>query len=128
MFNIFIENCKKCYTPEPFFFVDEMLVAFRGRSSFRMYVPQKPAKYGLKIQCLTDAKPHCMVNAYLYTDECGDCQTLSEEERKFSKPKQSVQRLTPLLMNTGRNMTGDNWFSALELAKESKERKLTFEP
>ena len=34
--------------------IDEQLVPFRGRCSFRQYMPSKPVKYGLKIWALCD--------------------------------------------------------------------------
>ncbi|GBP22160.1 hypothetical protein EVAR_10670_1 [Eumeta japonica] len=36
--------------------IDEKLEEFRGRCSFRQYIPSKPNKYGIKIYALTDAK------------------------------------------------------------------------
>jgi hypothetical protein len=36
--------------------IDEMLVGFPGKCSFRQYIPSKPNKYGLKILALCDAK------------------------------------------------------------------------
>ena len=41
--------CIKNYTPSDQMIIDEQLVAFRGRCPFRMYIPSKPGKYGLKI-------------------------------------------------------------------------------
>lgn len=39
-----VVHCKEHYTPGPHLTVDEQLMAFRGRCSFRMYIPNKPAK------------------------------------------------------------------------------------
>ena len=36
--------------------VDEELYGFRGRCSFRQFIPSKPARYGIKYWCLTDVK------------------------------------------------------------------------
>ncbi|XP_057673429.1 piggyBac transposable element-derived protein 4-like [Corythoichthys intestinalis] len=36
--------------------VDEQLISFRGRCSFRQYMPSKPGKYGLKIWALCDVE------------------------------------------------------------------------
>ncbi|GLV31407.1 NADH dehydrogenase (ubiquinone) 51 kDa subunit [Carabus blaptoides fortunei] len=49
IFEIFFLNCQKYYTIGECACVDEMLVPFPGRCSFRMYMPKKPAKYGIKI-------------------------------------------------------------------------------
>ncbi|KAJ8939466.1 hypothetical protein NQ318_022519 [Aromia moschata] len=43
-----------------------MLIPFRGRCAFRMYIHNKPVKYGIKMQILVDAKTHYMVNAEIY--------------------------------------------------------------
>ncbi len=36
--------------------IDEQLVPFRGRCSFRQYMPSKPGKYGLMIWALCDVQ------------------------------------------------------------------------
>ena len=43
-----------------------MFVAFRGRSPFRQYILNKPAKYGLKLQTMVDAKTYyvCKIEVY----------------------------------------------------------------
>lgn len=45
----FNDNCTQHYILSENVIIDEMLDAFRGRCSFRQYIPNKPAKYGLKI-------------------------------------------------------------------------------
>ena len=42
--NAVIRQCIGNYAPGPHLTVDEQLLAFRGRCSFRMYIPNKPAK------------------------------------------------------------------------------------
>ncbi|XP_054861049.1 piggyBac transposable element-derived protein 4-like [Amphiprion ocellaris] len=44
------------YVPGPDVTVDERLVPFRRRCPFRQYMPNKPARYGLKIWVACDAK------------------------------------------------------------------------
>ncbi|GFU03935.1 piggyBac transposable element-derived protein 4 [Nephila pilipes] len=46
--------------------IDEMLVGFRGKCYFYMYMPQKPVKHGLKVMCLTDARNNYSYNANVY--------------------------------------------------------------
>lgn len=48
-FEKFVENCKRHYTPGDKITVDEQLLGFRGNCPFRVYIPNKPAKYGIKI-------------------------------------------------------------------------------
>ena len=66
LFETFVQNCLRNYLPSEFVMIDEMLVAFTGRCPFRHYVPNKPAKYGIKIQAMADAKTYytCEMEVY----------------------------------------------------------------
>lgn len=94
IFNEFIENCKLNYTLSSRVTVDEMLISFRGGCRFKMYMPNKPAKYGLKVMCLTDSRTRYLFNAYIHAGQNTDGITLDHAERKFSKPTQSALRLS----------------------------------
>ncbi|KAB0790393.1 hypothetical protein PPYR_15241, partial [Photinus pyralis] len=56
IFDSFVGKCKVAYTPFHNVTIDEKLEAFRGRCSFRQYIPSKPNRYGLKIFALVDSK------------------------------------------------------------------------
>ncbi|XP_066978885.1 uncharacterized protein [Macrobrachium rosenbergii] len=58
--------CKTCYVPGPHVTIDEQLVPFRGKYSFKIYIPNMPAKYGTKDLMMCDADTHFMCNAILY--------------------------------------------------------------
>ncbi|UYV80043.1 hypothetical protein LAZ67_18001487 [Cordylochernes scorpioides] len=47
--------------------VDEMLVGFRGKCPFKIYIPSKPNKYVIKIVILADSRTHYIYNAMVYT-------------------------------------------------------------
>jgi hypothetical protein len=49
-----IVNFQRWYTPGSYITVDEQLVGFRGRCPFRMYIPNKPNKYGIKLVMAAD--------------------------------------------------------------------------
>lgn len=115
IYQLFVDNSQKCYTVGETTYVDEMLVAFRERCHFKVYIPSKANKYGLKIMALTDAKNSYFYNGYIYCGKGSDGNLLSDEEKKLSVPSQSVIRLTKPIHNTGRNVTADNWFSSMEL-------------
>ena len=67
LWKFFTASCQKYYTPGQNFMIDEMLVPFRGRCRFRMYMPKKPAKFGLQIMCLCDSQTIYLCNAFVYT-------------------------------------------------------------
>ncbi|CAK1594216.1 unnamed protein product [Parnassius mnemosyne] len=79
LFEKLIQNCKEVCSIGSYAFIDEMLVAFRGRCRFKMYMPKKPNKYGLKIMCMTDAKNGYFVDAYIYLGKDSDSQGLPIE-------------------------------------------------
>lgn len=126
VFQKFLENCRNCYSIGEYACIDEMLLGFRGRCRFRMYIPNKPRKYGIKIMALTDAKTHYLLNAYIYSGKDSDGRTLTDDERKFPKSTQAVLRLTETIVGTNRNITADNWFSSIDLVHELSKRGLTY--
>ena len=52
--------------------VDEQLVLFRGRCPFRVYIPSKPGKYGIKIWVLADVASSYCCAFDVYTGKIGD--------------------------------------------------------
>ena len=60
---MFIANCRRLYVAGPVVTVDKMLASFRGRVAFRMYIPLKPDKYGIKLFMVNDAKSQYALNA-----------------------------------------------------------------
>ena len=59
-----IEDLKSNFaivSPEEFQFVDEIMVAFKGRSLLKHYLPKKPKKWGFKLWA------RCAVSGYLPT-------------------------------------------------------------
>jgi len=115
----FIINCRRYYTPGKNVTIDEMLVPFRGRCSFRMYMPKKPAKYGLKIQCLCDSRTSYLCDAFVYTGK----QNITNKD--LSIPTQDVLKLISTIQGTHRNITMDNWYVSIELCDQMKARGLT---
>lgn len=107
LFDDFVTNCQLHYTPFENLTIDEELVAFRGRCKFRQYLPNKPAKYGIKIFALVDARTYYSLNLEIYAGE------QPEGPYKFSnKPHDVVDRLVKPISGSGRNITMDNWFTS----------------
>lgn len=126
IFEKFIANSRLVYSPGPTMCIDEMLVPFRGRCRFKMYMPKKPAKYGIKILCMTDARTHYVYNWYIYCGKGSDGKGLSDAEKNLLIPSQAVIKLAKPIEKTRRNITADNWFSSVELANELLKHDLTY--
>ena len=117
LFDKFLENCKKSYTAGAYVTLDEMLFAFRGRCSFKVYIPSKPARYGLKVFALVDARTFYVLNleVYLGKQPDGPFQT-------NNSASEIVKRMCIPIYNSGRNVTMDNWFTSYGVVKEMLER------
>uniref|UniRef100_A0A0K8W4I1 PiggyBac transposable element-derived protein 4 n=1 Tax=Bactrocera latifrons TaxID=174628 RepID=A0A0K8W4I1_BACLA len=111
-FNKFVLNGQFQYTPGPYLCIDEM--------------PQKPAKYGIKIMLLVDARTYYIYNAYIYHGKNSDGIGLNEQERKLAALTQSVVRLVKVVENSKRNITADNWFSYIPLMEALLKERLTY--
>ncbi|XP_034562753.1 piggyBac transposable element-derived protein 4-like [Notolabrus celidotus] len=96
--------------------VDEQLVAFKGRCSFRQYMPMKPAKYGLKIRTLCDVATSYAWRMQPYTGKAaGAAAEVGQGKRVVLDMVEGLQ---------GHTVTCDNLFSSSSLAEELLKRKV----
>jgi hypothetical protein len=117
----FVANCQNSYHPGEFVTIDEMLVAFRGRCGFVQYMPQKPAKYGLKFYAMCDSRTFYTFNMEIYSGK--------QKEGPFfnsNKPMDIVKRLIVPIKRSHRNLTTDNYYSSIPLAEYLLGEGLTF--
>lgn len=122
LFGEMVLSFQNCYSASEFLTVDEQLIAFRGRCSFRQYIPNKPSKYGIKTFALVDAKTAytLKLETYLGTQPPGPY-------KQSNAAQDIVMRMVEPVQNTNRNITGDNWFSSIPLVSDLlTERKLTY--
>ena len=82
----FIANFPKYYKYGPHTTIDEMLSLFQGRCPFKVFMEEKPGKYGMLIRMLTDTKMRYILSAEPYTGS----KFMSKEDRS---PKEVVKRL-----------------------------------
>ena len=116
----FVSNCISEYHPSPFLTVDEQLLPTKARCPFTQYMPNKPGKFGIKFWMLADAeKPYIMnVRPYLgknFDDERGGVQLGEHVVLKLMEP----------FIDKGYNVTTDNFFTSLRLAKQLGRKKTT---
>lgn len=100
----FIENYKKMYTPGKDICVDESLIPWRGRLIFRQYIPNKAAKYGIKIFKLCTEKGYTW-NLYVY---CG-----KSKEKDVDVSEKTVMTLAQGLLDQGRTIYTDNYYTSI---------------
>ena len=113
------QNLKKYYMPGVLVTVDEQLVAFRGRCSFKQYIPSKPAKYGLKIFWINDSANGYPLGGLPYLGKENDRRALPNTGERI------VEKLCAPYFGTNRNVTCDNFFTSKQLALNLKNSGLT---
>ncbi|KXJ16436.1 PiggyBac transposable element-derived protein 4 [Exaiptasia diaphana] len=64
--NTVLKNSQRCYSPKKAIAVDEGMIAFKGRLSFRQYMPAKPMKYGIKVWMAADSTNGYVMNFEIY--------------------------------------------------------------
>src|SRR5215469_8524374 len=104
------------YTPSENLTVDEQLLEFRGKCPFRMYIPNKPAKYGIKLVFANDNRSKYLLRAIPYLGKKGK----TTEATKLGLGHFFTKKLTKPYHFTNRNVTTDNWFTSVNLVEDLK--------
>lgn len=94
--------------------VDETMVKFKGRLSFKQYLPSKPStKWGIKVWSLCDADTGFLCRFSVYTGK--DKQTGQQEKGLASRV---VKSLLEGLQNKGHVIYLDNFYSSVDLFRD----------
>lgn len=110
----FVSNCTENYKPSSYCTIDEQLVGFRGRCPFRVYMSNKPNKYGLKIVMICDNATKYMIKAIPYLGKGTTPEGVAVADH-------FVQLLVDEMRGTNRNITMDNWFVSVPLVTRLRE-------
>ncbi|XP_065651233.1 piggyBac transposable element-derived protein 4-like [Hydra vulgaris] len=116
---MFITKCKSNYNPSAYLTVDEQLVTFRERCPFKMFIPTKPGKYGMKIWILCDAETSYYISLQPYIGRVNGLCDVGQGTRV-------VLELTDHLNESGRHIRVDNFFTNIYLARTFLGRKMTY--
>lgn len=114
LLNILLAKFTEIYIPEQSVCIDETLVPFRGRLSFRQYIKNKRFKFGIKLYKL------CCKDGYTYYIKvyCG-------KDKQGDKPAtlSTVMSLMTPLLDHGRILFTDNYYTSVALAHALQNRK-----
>ena len=102
------QNCLPTYNPSQNCSIDEAMVAFKGRSSLKQYIPLKPTKRGFKVWTLCDSANGYISNFQVYTGAQGS-------SPEYGLGGQVVKTLAQPFLDKNYNLFFDNYFSSVEL-------------
>lgn len=116
LIDMLVDRFQYAYVAEENFCIDETLVPFRGRLSFRQYIPNKRHRFGIKLYKL------CLEGGYTYNLKvyCGKDKT---GDKNVSGATKTVLELSEKLLDMGRTIYTDNFYSSVSLAHELQKRK-----
>ena len=123
VWDIIIANCRKNYNAGPVVTVDEQLIGFRGACIFRMFIKNKPAKYGLKAFMACDSDSNYCLNAIPYLGK-GSMQVAHLEPKRLQGEYFTMSLLEDNLIAPGRVVCCDSWFTSIQLARKLKTKRM----
>ena len=104
------KNFSTAYTPYGDVTVDESMIKFKGRLSFRQYLPAKPIKWGVKVWSLSESSTGYLHKFQVY---CG-----KEEGQEKGLTHRVVTDLVGHLQNTNICVYMDNFYTSAPLLQE----------
>lgn len=99
------ENLNYLYVPNETITVDEQLIPLRGRCPFKVYMPKRPGKYGMKAWIATASSNGFCLKFQLY---------LVRGENEAPEKNQGDRVVLDLITSAyaGRSVTTDNFFTS----------------
>ena len=109
LLSLFHERITALINPGKNLCLDESLAPWRGKLSFRQYIPLKSHKYGLKLYMLTE--PDGLIHRFIVYVGAHDREVGGE-----GHASKVVNKLMTGLTGEGRSLFMDNYYNSVELA------------
>lgn len=116
--NMLNRRFQEVLTPGKYLVIDESMIPWRGRLSFKQYIKNKTHKYGVKIYKL------CTPEGYTYNSIIYSGKGENGPERNHGQV--TVLKLIHGLENKSRELIADNFYSSIQLAEELLSRKTRY--
>lgn len=116
LMNKLLESSQSAVEPGEKFCIDETLVPFRGRLAFKQYIKNKRHKFGIKLFKL------CLEQGYTYNLSIY-CGKEENKDKTISVPTKVVLSLSDNLLDSGRKLYTDNYYTSVSIAHQLLSRK-----
>ncbi len=95
--------------------IDEAMIAFKGRLSFKQYLPAKPTKFGIKVWVRADSHNGYVHQFQVYT---GAVDNVGNRQREEGLRARVVKDLTMGLAGKNHHVYMDNYFTSPKLFED----------
>ena len=106
---------QETYTPYGYATIDESMIKFKGRLSFRQYLPSKPIKWGIKMWALCESDTGYAYNMQVYTGK------VEGQQEKGLAHRVCMDLLAPVL-GTNLRVYMDNLYTSVALLSDLRVR------
>ncbi|CAF1227272.1 unnamed protein product [Rotaria sordida] len=121
IFELFVKQLPKHFVPCENLTVDEQLVPLRGRCCLVQYIPNKPAKYGLKFWVLSDVDGRYVLSIDLFIGKKGN----QIQKNVAANVVLNLVDHLPNNVKQGRCIIFDRYFTDIKLSEAFLDRKMT---
>ncbi|XP_064613995.1 piggyBac transposable element-derived protein 4-like [Liolophura sinensis] len=111
VFSIVQRRLVENYRPHKSVTIDEAMIPFRGRVSYRQYLPAKPCKFGVKVWQLADSSNRYVYQMEVYTGK-------QDTGREVGLASRVVWDLTRVLSGKSHHIYMDNYISSPQLYQD----------
>lgn len=118
-----LQNFQTSYVLERDISIDESLMLYKGRLSWRQYLPLKRARFGVKLFVLCEAESAYIWNLIVYTGKGTNIATRHERDTHLPMGTKVVLKLMEPLEGKGHCLTTDNFYTSPELVEILIEQK-----
>jgi len=112
--NDVMTNSNNCMQPYDSFCIDESLIKFMGRLSFKQYIKNKKSRFGIKLFKLY-ISPSYTLAIKVYAGK--------EANAELNVGSKIVLELSEPYLDCGRTLYVDNWYTSIELAESLNDRQ-----
>ena len=110
----FVGNCLRRYRPRTSITVDKQLLPTKAQCRFTLYMPKKRDKFGIKFWMAADVD--IMLHSIPYREKN------DSRRARVKLGEHFVLQLIKPYRKTGRNVTTDNFFASVNLAKTLRQQ------
>ena len=107
--------------PNEFISIDKELLLWKGRLSFKQYIPNRRSRFGIRLFSLCETS-RCLWNSFVYLESRG---IITEEgraiKRLLGKSGAVVIKLMSDLLGRGYKLFVDNWYTSEKLFRYLEE-------